>query len=55
MKKSESVGTFLKDLFAFYWCVLQENVGTKFLTLGSYVKKIEKNLGNKPTGKTIKS
>lgn len=55
MKKSESVGTFLKDLFAFYWCVLQENVGTKFLTLGSYVKNIETNLGNKPTGKTIKS
>ena len=54
MKKSETMGTFLKDLFAFY-CVLQENVGSKFLTLGSYVKKIEKNLGNKPTGKTIKS
>ena len=53
-KNPESVGTCLKDLFAFYWCVLPENVGTKFSTLGSYLKNIETNRGNKPTGKTKK-
>ena len=55
MKKNpESVGTCLKDLFAFY-SVLPENVGTKFSTLGSYLKNIETNRGNKPIGKTKKS
>ena len=55
MKKNpESVGTCLKDLSAFY-SVLPENVGTKFSTLGSYLKNIETNRGNKPIGKTKKS
>lgn len=49
-KNPESVGFLSKDLYAFY-CVLQDNVSAKFLTLGCYAKNIESNLGTSSQGK----
>ena len=44
----------MKKTLKVWVLVLPENVGTKFSTLGSYLKNIETNRGNKPTGKTKK-